>query len=91
MWAVAAAAIAIALIWLFRINSAMEAVPPEVAQISPRRWSRQQIKDTYERVKQDPVSFLKKLPPRLDRRYVVVGGSGKHSIPFATFRCVCAC
>ncbi len=78
MWVVAVAtAIVVALIWLYRINSAMEAVPAEIAKISPRRWTKQQIKETYDRLKQNPTSFLKELPPHLDRRYVVVGGSGE--------------
>lgn len=77
MWTVAAAAaIATALVWLYRINRAMQAVPKEAAEISPRRWTREQIRDAYECVKQTPLDFAKRLPPRLDRRYVVLGGSG---------------
>lgn len=78
MWAAAlAAVIGIALAWLYRINSAMESVPEEAAKFSPRRWTKQQVRDTYEQLKQKPFDFVKKLPPRLDRRYVVVGGSGE--------------
>ncbi|KAL2261048.1 hypothetical protein VTK26DRAFT_4768 [Humicola hyalothermophila] len=76
MWAVALALAVGALIWLYRINAGMTYVPAEAAKASPVRWTRQQLRDTYERVKRNPVDFFKALPPRLDRRYVVVGGSG---------------
>ncbi|SPQ18653.1 d657bd50-5801-4958-8e8f-dbf8fbb3b942 [Thermothielavioides terrestris] len=76
MWAVALAALAITLAWLVRVNSAMQSVPEEISRLSPRRWTRKELRDTYERLKQKPVDFAKLLPPRLGRRYVVVGGSG---------------
>ncbi len=72
----AIAIVLIALVWLYRINSAMQAVPEQAAKASPHRWTPQQIQETYERVKKTPVDFTKHLPPRLDRRYVVFGGAG---------------
>jgi FlaA1/EpsC-like NDP-sugar epimerase len=66
----------IALIWLVRINLAMHAVPAEAAKVMSHRWTRKEIQETYERVRKSPVDFSKHLPPRLDRRYVVVGGAG---------------
>lgn len=77
MWAVALALAAGALIWLYRINAGMKYVPAEAAKASPTRWTRQYMRETYERVKRNPISYLKALPPRLDRRYVIVGGSGE--------------
>ncbi|KAK4235519.1 hypothetical protein C8A03DRAFT_46367 [Achaetomium macrosporum] len=76
MWVLALGALAIALAWLARINSAMQSVPEEARKLSPRRWTKKDLWDTYDRVKQTPIDFLKLLPPRLERRYVVVGGSG---------------
>jgi hypothetical protein len=76
MWAVALAALAITLAWLARVNSAMQSVPEEISRLLPRRWTKKELRDTYERLKQNPVDFAKLLPPRLGRRYVVVGGSG---------------
>lgn len=72
-----AAAVVAALLWLYRINRAMEAVPDEVAKITPHRWTKQVLREAYERVKQKPIDFGQSLPPRLDRRYVIVGGSGE--------------
>ncbi|KAK0656641.1 hypothetical protein B0T16DRAFT_316951 [Cercophora newfieldiana] len=67
---------AIALLWLYRINLAMQAVPAEAIKASPRRWTRQEIRETYERVSKTPSDFSKQLPPALKRRYVVFGGAG---------------
>ncbi|KAK4128858.1 NAD(P)-binding protein [Parathielavia appendiculata] len=75
-WAVTGAFAFIVLAWLWRINAAMQSVPESARQASPRRWTERELRDTYERLKQKPLDFVKLLPPRLDRRYVVVGGSG---------------
>ena len=76
-WAVAVAVAVMAAAWLMRINAAMLSVPDEARKASPRRWTKEQLRDAYERVKQKPIDFTKLLPPRLERRYVVVGGSGE--------------
>ncbi|GAB1310897.1 3-beta hydroxysteroid dehydrogenase/isomerase domain-containing protein [Madurella fahalii] len=67
---------AVIIFWLYRINCAFKAVPEEVARASPRRWTKDEIRETYERLKRKPLDFLKETPPCLERRYVVVGGSG---------------
>ncbi len=76
-WAVIVAVGVMASVWLIRINSAMQSVPEAVRQASPRRWTKEQLRETYNRVKQKPIDFRSLLPPRLERRYVVVGGSGE--------------
>ncbi|KAL2132299.1 hypothetical protein VTI74DRAFT_3962 [Chaetomium olivicolor] len=76
MWAVVAAVIGIVLLWLRQVNKGMMAVPEEARKASPRRWTKQELRETYERLKRQPYDFSKLLPPRLGRRYVVVGGSG---------------
>lgn len=63
--------------WLIHVNRAMMCVPERAVAMSPRRWTREQIQAAYERVKKQPADFSRHLPPRLDRRYVVVGGSGE--------------
>ncbi|KAK1829845.1 sterol-4-alpha-carboxylate 3-dehydrogenase, decarboxylating [Podospora conica] len=64
------------LLWLYRVNQAMKVVPKETAQAAPRRWTTEEIQETYERMKKKPSDFAKHLPPSLDRRYVVFGGAG---------------
>lgn len=76
VWAVAAA-FSLVVIWLYRVNMAMQAVPESMINAAPQRWTKQQIRDTYERVKKKPTDFGSRLPSALDRRYVVFGGAGK--------------
>ena len=80
-WAVIVAVAVIASAWLARINSAMQSVPEDVQKASPRRWTKDQLQDVYQRVKQNPIDFVRLLPPRLNRRYIVVGGSGEPLCP----------
>jgi len=72
--ALTAAVVAVA--WLVRVNAAMHSVPEGARRASPRRWTAEELRETYRRVEEQPVDFGKLLPPRLGRRYVVVGGSG---------------
>lgn len=73
---VAAAAIVAGALWLYRINMLMKVVPKEVAEYSPHRWTTEEIQETYAHTSKEPLDFTKLLPPKLERRYVVVGGSG---------------
>ncbi|KAK3984824.1 hypothetical protein QBC44DRAFT_300501 [Cladorrhinum sp. PSN332] len=76
MWQLVLAILGVGLIWLYRFNSALRAIPEEIRKLAPRRWTAQEVRDTYERLKRNPIDFLKIIPPKLDRRYVIVGGSG---------------
>ncbi|KAK8050475.1 hypothetical protein PG994_012205 [Apiospora phragmitis] len=73
----AAAALALAVLYFWKLNRALAATPPEVLALSPHRWTKQEIRDTYARLEQSPLRWAAHLPPaRPDRRYIVVGGSG---------------
>ena len=67
---------AVIVFYVYRVNSAFAALPPEAARASPRRWTKDELRQTYERLKRKPIDFSKEVPPYLERRYVVVGGSG---------------
>jgi len=64
------------LLYLYRINSLLHSVPPEAQAASPHRWTEEEIRETYERVRSKPIDYAPHLPPKRERRYVVVGGSG---------------
>ncbi|OLN97006.1 Sterol-4-alpha-carboxylate 3-dehydrogenase, decarboxylating 2 [Colletotrichum chlorophyti] len=68
--------IAALLLYLWKINRAMSTTPPEALRISPDRWTPEQIKRTLEHLERQPIDWTPHLPPKLDRRYVVVGGAG---------------
>lgn len=73
----AAAAIIAVVLYLYKLNKALKTVPRDALAYSPRRWTDDEIRETYERVCRQAVDFSKLLPPKLGRRYIVVGGSGE--------------
>ncbi|KAI1367289.1 3-beta hydroxysteroid dehydrogenase/isomerase [Xylaria arbuscula] len=74
-WA-AAVLFALGFAYLWRLNKVMGQTPPEAVKASPYRWADTEIKETYKRIKANPIDWSKHLPPKANRRYVVTGGSG---------------
>ncbi|PWY76280.1 NAD(P)-binding protein [Aspergillus heteromorphus CBS 117.55] len=66
----------LAILYLYHVNRGMSEVPEEARRLSPRRWTVDEIKAAFEDSIQNPVDVQKSLPPRQNRRYIVVGGSG---------------
>ncbi|KAI0099785.1 hypothetical protein GGR51DRAFT_535080 [Nemania sp. FL0031] len=64
------------LAYLVRVNQQLSGTPEEVRRLAGPRWTPDLLKKTYERLQRDPIDYTHKLPPKLDRRYVVTGGSG---------------
>lgn len=79
MYALIGAGVFVAFVsfYLWHLNRAMSGIPDEVSKISPHRWTSEEIKETYARVVKNPIEDSAHLPPKLDRRYIVVGGSGE--------------
>jgi hypothetical protein len=67
------------IVHLVHIQWAMNRVPPEINDISPHRWTEEEIRETYKKMAEKPIDFKSQLPPKLNRRYVIVGGSGMGS------------
>ena len=64
------------LLYLYHVDRGMTQVPDEAHRFSPRRWTVDEIKQAYERNVHSPVNVTEHLPPKQNRRYVIVGGSG---------------
>ena len=80
---------ALVLIYLIHVNYLLKGVPSEAQKLSGPRWTTEQLKRTYDELDKEPIDYTSKIPPRLDRRYVVTGGNGKttsamHSSTFTT-------
>ncbi len=80
--ALAASVLALLLLfaYLVHVNHLLSHTPADTLRLSPRRWTRDQVRDAYERLRRAPIdadSYASRLPPRLDRRYIVTGGSGE--------------
>ncbi|KAI8962380.1 NAD(P)-binding protein [Daldinia sp. FL1419] len=72
LWIVSAALI----LYLFRVNQLLSQTPDEARKLSSSRWTKNQLKETYRELQENPIDYVDELPPKLDRRYVVTGGSG---------------
>jgi hypothetical protein len=77
------------ILYLVHLNSAMNGTPEEATKISPRRWTVEEIKETYKRICENPIDYTEHLPPKLGRRYIVIGSSGRtppHPFSYLVFR-----
>lgn len=78
-WALATVTFA-TLAYLIRVNQQLSGTPDEVRRLSGPRWTPDLLKKTYERLQRHRIEYTHKLPPKLDRRYVVTGGSGEYAL-----------
>ena len=69
---------ALAVVYLRSVNRAMDTTPPEALQISPKRWTPNDVKKAYAEFAEHPTNYSKLLPERTGRRYIVTGGSGMY-------------
>lgn len=69
--------ILLALVYLARVNHLLKSVPSEVRRLSSSRWTPEQLKRVYHELQAQPIDYGSKLPPKLDRRYIVTGGNGE--------------
>ncbi|KAI1819924.1 NAD(P)-binding protein [Xylaria intraflava] len=77
-WMLLALAVGVFVIlaYLVRVNQQLNGTPEEVRRLAGPRWTPDLLKTTYEKLQKHPIDYSDKLPPRLDRRYIVTGGSG---------------
>lgn len=72
--------IAVLLSYLVFVNYSLLSTPPEPSQLCQSIWTEQQIRTRYRELETKPHDFTKNLPPKTNRRYLVIGGSGKFSL-----------
>lgn len=75
-------AVLLLLVYLFQINRLLSGTPEDLLRLSPStaRWTREMLRETYKRLEKTPItteSYAHQLPPKLQRRYIVTGGSGE--------------
>jgi hypothetical protein len=77
-WAALPALAALVVVgYLYRLNRAMSTVPEDIQREAEKHaWTDAELQKTYDRIVASPLDSRPLLPPRLERRYVVVGGSG---------------
>ncbi|KAK3298798.1 uncharacterized protein B0H64DRAFT_386230 [Chaetomium fimeti] len=78
--AAAAVTLVILLIaYLARLNQLLLRTPDEIKKLASTRWKRELLRETYRRLEQHPIEtqdYVSRIPPKLERRYIVTGGSG---------------
>ncbi|KAB5549524.1 hypothetical protein GE09DRAFT_1126765 [Coniochaeta sp. 2T2.1] len=67
---------ALTLVYLGWVNHILKGVPSEARKLSGSRWTAEQLERVYRALDEQPIDYTSKLPPRLDRRYIVTGGNG---------------
>ncbi|KXJ90269.1 hypothetical protein Micbo1qcDRAFT_164804 [Microdochium bolleyi] len=73
------AALALAsVLYLWRNNTLLLRTPDAARKLAGPRWTPELLRDTCARLERAPLDLCDpgKLPPRLERRYIVTGGSG---------------
>lgn len=64
-------------LYLWHVNRATSTLPAEVEELIQKPWTPEQIKEAYRQAQTTPTDVVPYLFQKKDRRYVVVGGSGK--------------
>ncbi|CAG8922573.1 unnamed protein product [Penicillium salamii] len=75
MWIIATILV-LGTLYMWHINRAMKVVPNEATELSPHRWTTEEIQTAYKKSQEFPVDVTKSLPPKQNRRYIIVGGTG---------------
>ncbi|KAL0262499.1 hypothetical protein SLS55_001467 [Diplodia seriata] len=71
------------LLYLRHVNRALGGTPDEASRAGSQPWTEEELKETYQKMKQSPVDIRQHLPPKQTRRYIVTGGAG-NKVGFAT-------
>ncbi|KAK4140046.1 uncharacterized protein C8A04DRAFT_32464 [Dichotomopilus funicola] len=70
---------ALVILYLFRLNQLLLSTPDEIAKITSPPWTDKLLQETYAHLETnpiDPASYASRIPPKLERRYIITGGSG---------------
>ncbi|KAK4682439.1 hypothetical protein QC764_116390 [Podospora pseudoanserina] len=65
--------------YLSRLSSILKSTPEAVLKVSPKRWTKEELRQVYQRLEKNLIttkSYADRIPPKLDRRYIITGGSG---------------
>jgi nucleoside-diphosphate-sugar epimerase len=63
-------------VYLWHVNRGISGSPPEALKLTNKRWTPDEVRAAYEKTRVSPTNVSQHLPPKLGRRYIVVGGSG---------------
>lgn len=64
-------------IYLWHANRAISTAPPQATKVAQKPWTKGQIENAYKKAQISPTDVTPFLFRKKDRRYIVVGGSGR--------------
>lgn len=62
--------------WLWLIDRGYKLGASKGVALSPNRWTKDEINETFERLSNHRLDWTPHLPPKQARRYIILGGSG---------------
>lgn len=68
--------VVVVVVFMVRLNWVMTQTPQEALEHLGQPLTRKGVRSVDARIKAEGIDFRKNHPPRLDRRYIIVGGSG---------------
>lgn len=76
-WQIVAVGVGLLFLWLWNINRVISTLPEAARKLVQKDWTKKEIEDAYEHAQTSPTDVKPFLFTRQNRRYVVVGGSGR--------------
>lgn len=70
------------IVYLVRLNQLLLSTPDEIKKVVQEPWTKGVLLETYQRLEKNPIttsSYADRIPPKLDRRYIITGGSGENA------------
>ncbi|KAK0659020.1 hypothetical protein DIS24_g4201 [Lasiodiplodia hormozganensis] len=68
--------IVLLLLYLRHVNRALGGTPDEAERAASPPWTTEELKKTYQRMKQSPIDIRDHLPPKQSRRYILTPRAG---------------
>jgi len=66
--------------YLWLVNRAISIAPPEALRLAQKPWTTQKVQDAYREFQAHPTDVTPYLFGKKNRRYIIVGGSGKRRL-----------
>ncbi|KAK7544472.1 uncharacterized protein J3D65DRAFT_20840 [Phyllosticta citribraziliensis] len=63
-------------LYLCHVNHGLGGTPEVVERVAVKPWTEEELRKTYDELKENPIDVTPHLPPKQNRRYIVTGGTG---------------
>ncbi|KAK7518905.1 hypothetical protein IWZ03DRAFT_159551 [Phyllosticta citriasiana] len=63
-------------LYLCHVNHGLGGTPDVVERVAVKPWTEEELRESYDELKKNPIDVTPHLPPKQNRRYIVTGGTG---------------